>query len=59
VALSLVEEADRAGVELDATAIDAVIAALGKVWNQIQDETQQKKKYWDDPHAERKQFLAS
>lgn len=47
VALSLVEEADQAGVELDAPTIDAIIAALGKVrcgevWNQIQDNTQQK-----------------
>lgn len=31
MALSLVEEAERAGVEVDAATVDAVLAALGKV----------------------------
>lgn len=33
MALSLMEEAERAGVEVDAATVDAVLAALGKVRN--------------------------
>ena len=31
MALSLMDEADQAGVEVDAATVDAVLAALGKV----------------------------
>lgn len=34
MALSLMDEADQAGVEVDAATVDAVLAALGKVWSE-------------------------